>query len=75
MEWKRDRTEVRRVTINRRWAGAGFLALALLAGRAGAQELTPRAYSPNPTGGNIFILGYARSSGGACSTPRCPSTT
>jgi hypothetical protein len=35
----------------RRWAGAGFLVLTLLAGRAGAQELTPRAYSPNPTGG------------------------
>ena len=65
-------TESRRTTVRRRWAGAGFLVLALLAGRAGAQELTPRAYAPNPKGGNIFILGYARSTGGVLFDPALP---
>src|SRR4030095_2451947 len=28
-----------------------------------AQELEPRAYSPNPTGVNFLVLGYGRSTG------------
>jgi len=55
-----------------RWAGAGFVALALLTGVAQAQELTPRAYAPNPTGGNIFLLGYARSTGAVLFDPTLP---
>ena len=65
-------TEVRKAVGRRRWAGAGLLVLALLTGRAGAQELTPRAYAPNPTGGNIFLLGYARSTGGVLFDPALP---
>ena len=43
--------------------GAAALALGLGVGAAGAQELNPRAYAPNPTGGNIVMLAYGRSSG------------
>ena len=32
-------------------------------GAARAQELEARAFSPNPTGANIVVLGYARSAG------------
>lgn len=32
--------------------------------RTSAQELEPRAYSPNPTGVNFLVAGYAHSSGG-----------
>ena len=46
-----------------RGAGTGLLVLALLSGPALAQELTPRAYAPNPVGGNIFLLGYAHTGG------------
>lgn len=42
------------------------LAVALAAGGAPAvaQELEPRAYSPNPTGANFALLAYGHSSGG-----------
>jgi hypothetical protein len=43
-----------------------------LAGAADAQQLTPRAYAPNPTGGNIFLVGYARSTGGVLFDPVLP---
>lgn len=33
-------------------------------GTGRAQELEPRAYSPNPTGVNFLVLGYTRSTGG-----------
>jgi len=48
---------------DRRRTGIGLLTLVLAAGAAHAQELTPRAYAPNPTGGNIFLVGYARTAG------------
>jgi len=60
------------MTVSQRWAGAGFVALALVAGSARAQELNPRSYSPNPTGGNIFLLGYARSTDGVLFDPALP---
>jgi hypothetical protein len=50
----------------------GFLALALLSAPAVAQELTPRAYAPNPVGGNIFVLSYVRTTGGVLFDPALP---
>ena len=43
-----------------------FLAVAAAAGvsSALAQELEPRAYSPNPTGANVALLAYGHSRGG-----------
>jgi hypothetical protein len=58
--------------ICQRWTVAGLLAPALVAGVAHAQELTPRAYAPNPTGGNIFLVGYARSTGAVLFDPVLP---
>jgi hypothetical protein len=46
--------------------------LLLGAAGAGAQELTPRAYAPMPTGGNIAMLSYGRSSGGVLFDPSLP---
>jgi hypothetical protein len=57
---------------NYHWAGAGFLALVLVAGAAHAQELTPRSYAPNPKGGNIFLVGYGRSTGAVLFDPVLP---
>jgi outer membrane putative beta-barrel porin/alpha-amylase len=44
---------------------ATVLAMAAAAGvpRTFAQELEPRAYSPNPTGANVVLLAYGHSSG------------
>jgi hypothetical protein len=39
---------------------------------ASAQELTPRAYAPSPTGGNIVVLGYGRSTGEVLFDPALP---
>jgi len=52
--------------------GIVLLALVLGAGAAGAQELTPRKYAPNPSGGNIVVLGYTRSTGGVLFDPALP---
>jgi hypothetical protein len=37
-----------------------------------AQELTPRFYAPAPTGGNIEVLGYGRSTGEVLFDPSLP---
>jgi len=51
--------------------GVGLLLLLGAAG-TGAQELTPRAYAPMPTGANIVMLSYGRSSGGVLFDPSLP---
>jgi len=40
--------------------------------RAGAQELEPRAYSPNPTGANFVVVGIGRSTGDVVTDPSLP---
>jgi hypothetical protein len=57
------------VTLDRRRAGAVLLSLGLAVASATAQELTPRACAPNPTGGNIVVLAYGRSTGGVLFHP------
>ena len=49
-----------------------LLALILVAAGAAAQELTPRAYAPMPTGANVAMLAYGRSSGGVLFDPSLP---
>jgi hypothetical protein len=44
------------------------------AASAGAQELEPRAYTPNPTGANFVLLAYGRTSGGVFVDPSLPLT-
>ncbi len=39
---------------------------------AAAQELTPRLYAPAPTGGNIVVLSYGRSTGEVLFDPSLP---
>lgn len=39
---------------------------------AHAQELEPRAYSPNPVGVNFMVAGYVRSTGGVLFDPSLP---
>ena len=39
---------------------------------AAAQELTPRFYAPAPTGGNIVVLSYGRSTGEVLFDPSLP---
>jgi hypothetical protein len=52
---------------------AGLAALAFFAiGEVGAQELEPRAYSPNPTGANFVLLVYGHTSGGVVFDPSVP---
>jgi hypothetical protein len=41
---------------------------------ARAQELEPRAYSPNPTGANFVLVGYGHSSGDVVFDPSVPIT-
>jgi len=48
------------------------LALGLVAGAATAQELTPRVYAPAPTGGNIVVLSFGRSTGELLFDPSLP---
>src|SRR5882672_7004512 len=48
--------------------------LITLASRVDAQELEPRAFSPNPTGVNYMVLAYSRSSGGVLFDPSVPVT-
>ena len=62
-----------RASVRRRWTSAALLlALVFLCGSARAQQLTPRSYAPNPTGGNILLLSYARSTGGVLFDPALP---
>jgi hypothetical protein len=41
---------------------------------ARAQDLEPRAYSPNPTGANFVLVGYGRSTGDVVFDPSVPIT-
>lgn len=52
--------------------GPLFPVLLLVAAGASAQELNPRAYAPMPTGANIVMLSYGRSSGGVLFDPSLP---
>ncbi len=51
-----------------------LLGLLLASWRVQAQELEPRAFSPNPTGINFLIVDYGRSSGGVLFDPSIPVT-
>jgi hypothetical protein len=53
---------------------AAALALLAVAGGAGAQELEPRAYSPNPTGANFVLAVYGHTSGNVVFDPSVPIT-
>ncbi len=55
-----------------RTRSALVLALGLAAGTASAQELTPRVYAPAPTGGNIVVLSFGRSTGELLFDPSLP---
>ena len=55
-----------------RRVGPVLLVLALAAPSSSAQELTPRLYAPAPTGGNILVLGYGRSTGEVLFDPTLP---
>ena len=52
---------------------AGAFALALAAA-AGAQDLEPRAYAPNPTGANFVLAGYGHTTGEIVFDPAAPIT-
>lgn len=61
----------------RQWSSSRILAgvamgLALSAGSAVAQELTPRAYWPAPTGTRIAVIGYSYLSGDVLLDPSTP---
>jgi hypothetical protein len=58
--------------VSPRTISAALLALCLGPGAGDAQELTPRAYAPNPTGGNIVVLGYVRTTGEVLFDPSLP---
>jgi hypothetical protein len=49
------------------WAASGAVA-------AAAQELEPRAYSPNPTGANFVLMAYGHSTGDVVFDPAVPIT-
>lgn len=49
-----------------------WLIMALVSGPAAAQELEPRAYSPNPVGANFLVLSYAYQSGDVLFDPVLP---
>jgi hypothetical protein len=53
---------------------AAAVAFAALAAGAGAQELEPRAYSPNPTGANFVLAVYGHTSGNVVFDPSVPIT-
>jgi hypothetical protein len=57
-----------------RFAVAPLCGLMLLCGRAAAQELEPRAYSPSPVGANFVLLGTAYSAGDVTFDPSIPIT-
>ena len=48
------------------------IAWLLVSSVARAQELEPRAYSPNPVGANFLVSGYVHSSGGVLFDPSLP---
>jgi len=53
---------------------AAALALFAVAAGAGAQELEPRAYAPNPTGANFVLAVYGHTSGNVVFDPSVPIT-
>jgi hypothetical protein len=54
------------------FAAISALCLALAAPEAGSQELEPRSYAASPVGLNLFIAGFARSSGEVLPDPSAP---
>jgi hypothetical protein len=52
----------------------GLVASLALGANAAAQELEPRAYSPNPTGANFVLLAYVHSTGDVVFDPAVPIT-
>ncbi len=50
----------------------GLLFYLVAAGRCGAQELEPRAYSPSPIGANFVVLSSTRSTGDVVFDPSVP---
>jgi hypothetical protein len=50
------------------------IGLAIAAATSAAQELEPRAYSPNPTGANFVLLAYGRTQGDVVFDPSVPIT-
>jgi len=61
-----------KVTVDFLRMGAVLVALGLGVASATAQQLTPRVYAPNPTGGNIVLLSYGRSTGELLFDPALP---
>jgi hypothetical protein len=55
------------------WSVA-IVSVAIGAASARAQELEPRAYSPNPTGANFVLMAYGRTSGDVEFDPSVPLT-
>jgi hypothetical protein len=53
-------------------AAVAVFLLGAAASAAQAQQLEPRAYSPNPTGANFLVLGYGRSTGDVVTDPSLP---
>src|SRR6185503_8697602 len=53
---------------------AAALVLLAVAAGASAQELEPRAYSPNPTGANFVLVVYGHTSGNVMFDPSVPIT-
>jgi len=53
---------------------AAALVLLAVAAGASAQELEPRAYSPNPTGANFVLVVYGHTSGNVVFDPSVPIT-
>jgi len=58
----------------RRAPGLVSVALLLAASAGWAQELEPRAYSPNPIGANYVLLAYGRTTGDVLVDPSLPLT-
>jgi hypothetical protein len=50
----------------------GLLFYFVAAGRCGAQELEPRAYSPSPIGANFLVISSSRSTGDVVGDPSIP---
>jgi hypothetical protein len=55
-------------------SSAAALAFASVAAGAGAQELEPHAYSPNPSGANFVLAVYGHTSGNVVFDPSVPIT-
>ena len=69
-----DRRSMRTRSIAVSWLRSTLFGLVAIVSRVGAQELEPRAFSPNPTGMNYVVLAYSRSTGGVLFDPSVPVT-